>query len=196
MEHIDSFLANYGYFAIFGLLMLGIVGPLIPDETILVLAGVAVHNGKLGLIPTILSGCAGSLCGITLSYWLGRSGVVFLLERSAWFNKQIGSHQPKVDAWFHRYGTWTLFFGYFIAGLRHFTALTAGMSKLDFRTFALWAWPGGIIWVTCFIAIGYFLGDQWEHFGHALDRGALIAAIAVAVVGVIIWLLRRRKQIP
>jgi len=37
LEHIDLFLAHYGYFAIFALLMLGIVGPLIPDETILVL---------------------------------------------------------------------------------------------------------------------------------------------------------------
>jgi len=38
LEHIDLFLAHYGYFAIFALLMLGIVGPLIPDETILVLS--------------------------------------------------------------------------------------------------------------------------------------------------------------
>ena len=43
MHHVDQFLANYGYFALFGLVMLGIVGPLIPDETILIFAGIAVH---------------------------------------------------------------------------------------------------------------------------------------------------------
>lgn len=194
MEHIDYFLANYGYFAIFGLLMLGIVGPLIPDETILVLAGIAAHNGKLALLPAILAGAAGSICGITLSYWLGRSGMVYLLERSAFLNRYIGKHQPKVDQWFRRYGTWTLFFGYFIAGLRHFTALTAGMSKLDFRTFAVWAWPGGIIWVVCFVSIGYFLGDQWEHFSHELDRGVVIAAGVIAAAAAAIWLARRRTS--
>ena len=194
MEHINYFLANYGYFAIFGLLMLGIVGPLIPDETILVLAGIAVHNGQLSFLPAIAAGSAGSLCGITLSYWLGRSGVIFLIERSPLLNRHLGRHLPKADVWFRRYGTWTLFFGYFIAGLRHFTALAAGMSKLNFRTFAIWAWPGGIIWVICFISIGYFLGDQWEHFGHLLDRGLLIAAVVVGIVALIVWLLRRRKS--
>ena len=34
MPDLNLFLAHYGYFAIFGLLVLGIVGPLIPDETI------------------------------------------------------------------------------------------------------------------------------------------------------------------
>ena len=194
MEHINYFLANYGYFAIFGLLMLGIVGPLIPDETILVLAGIAVHNGQLSFLPAIASGCAGSLCGITLSYLLGRSGAIFIIERFAWLNRHLGRHLPKADVWFRRYGAWTLFFGYFIAGLRHFTALAAGMSKLSFRTFATWAWPGGIVWVICFISIGYFLGDQWQHFGHLLDRGILIAAVAIAIVALTVWLLRRGKS--
>ena len=63
-------------FAIFALLMLGIVGPLIPDETILVLSGIAVHRGQLELKSTILAAFGGSLCGITLSYLLGRTGAI------------------------------------------------------------------------------------------------------------------------
>ena len=194
MEHIDIFLANYGYLAIFGLLMLGIVGPLIPDETILVLSGIAIHNGKLSFIPAIVAGSAGSLCGITLSYWLGRSGAVFIIERSPFLNRYIGRHQPVVDKWFRHYGTWTLFFGYFVAGLRHFTALTAGMSKLDFRTFAVWAWPGGIVWVVCFVSFGYFLGDRWEHIGHEIDRGFVIAGAAIVLAVVGIYLVRRTQK--
>ncbi len=81
-QHIDLFHAHYGYFAIFALLMLGIFGPLIPDETILVLSGIAVHRGQLLPGITIAAGVAGSLCGITVSYVLGRTGTIYALKRS------------------------------------------------------------------------------------------------------------------
>ena len=81
MQHVDFFIAHYGYFAIFALLMLGIVGPLIPDDTILVLSGLAVHRGQLNLGVTLAVAYAGSLCGITLSYLLGKTGGIFVLRR-------------------------------------------------------------------------------------------------------------------
>jgi membrane protein DedA with SNARE-associated domain len=193
LEHIDLFLAHYGYFAIFALLMLGIVGPLIPDETILVLSGIAVHRGQLQLGATIGVAFAGSLCGITLSYVLGRTGAIYALERFQPLNRWVGRHLPQVETWFQRYGKWTLSFGYFIAGLRHFTALAAGMSKLNVRTFALYAYPGGLVWVTCFVSIGYYLGAEWESVARRFNRGALIALAVVVAVAVIGWLLRRKS---
>ena len=195
MQHIDLFLAHYGYFAVFGLLMLGIVGPLIPDETILVLSGIAVHRGQLELYACV--GCAfgGSLCGITLSYLLGRTGAVYALERFRPLHGWTGRHLPQVQAWFERYGKWTLFFGYFIAGARHFTALAAGISKLRLRTFMIYAYPGGFIWVVCFIAIGYYLGAEWEKLVQSLDRGALIAVGVVATIGAAGWYLSRKNPV-
>lgn len=198
MEHLapalDHFLAHYGYFAIFGLLMLGIVGPLIPDDTILVLAGVAVHRGQLEMVTTIAVAYAGSLCGITLSYCLGRSGVIVALERNARCKRWLDAHLPQVQNWFERYGKWTLFFGYFIAGVRHFTALAAGCGKVRFRTFALYAWPGGFVWVASFLSIGYFLGAEWQQLRQRFDRGAVAAAGLVALIGAVGWLLQRRGR--
>jgi membrane protein DedA with SNARE-associated domain len=195
VEHIDLFLAHYGYFAIFGLLMLGIVGPLIPDETILVLAGIAVHRGEFAMEKTIAVAFAGSLCGITLSYLLGRTGAIYVLEKYAPLNRWVGRHIPQVEEWFQRYGKWTLFFGYFIAGVRHFTALAAGMSKVKLRTFAAYAYPGGLVWVVCFIYIGYYLGAEWESLAKRFNRGALIAAAVVVGIAVAGWLLRRKNRI-
>ncbi|HVW84911.1 MAG TPA: DedA family protein [Bryobacteraceae bacterium] len=193
MEYIDHFLANYGYFAIFFLLMLGIVGPLIPDDTILVLSGIAVHRGQLQLGTTIAVAYAGSLCGISLSYGLGRTGVIYVLERHEPLKRWIHRHLPQVQKWFERYGKWTLFFGYFIAGVRHFTALAAGMSGVRLKTFALYAYPGGFAWVASFISIGYFLGAEWEQIRHRFDRGAMIAAAIVAAIAIGAWLLSRRR---
>jgi membrane protein DedA with SNARE-associated domain len=194
LENIDLFLAHYGYFAIFALLMLGIVGPLIPDETILVLSGIAVHRGQLEMGATIAVAFAGSLCGISLSYTLGRTGAIYVLERYGPLNRWVGRHLPQVESWFHRYGKWTLFFGYFIAGLRHFTALAAGISKVNLRTFALYAYPGGLVWVVCFISIGYYLGAEWEQLSHRFNRAAIIGAAVLAAIGVVGWFLRRKGR--
>jgi membrane protein DedA with SNARE-associated domain len=194
VQHVDQFIIHYGYFAIFGLLMLGIVGPLIPDETILVLAGAAVHAGRMAMIPAIAAGFFGSLCGITLSYILGRTGAVVVLEKFGPFQRHVGRHMPKVHEWFERYGKWALFFGYFIAGVRHFTALAAGMSKLEAREFAVFAYPGGFLWVICFVLIGYFVGEEWEHIAPMVSRDILIAVAGAGVLIAAIWLLRRRKN--
>ena len=193
MEHVDYFLANYGYFAIFGLLMLGIVGPLIPDDTILVLSGIAVHRGQLEFLPTIAVAYAGSLCGISLSYALGRTGAVYVLRRMGRVDRWMDQYLPLVERWFEQYGKWTLFFGYFIAGVRHFTALAAGMSKVRKRTFALYAFPGGFLWVTSFIAIGYFVGAEWEQMRHKFDNIGLIIGGALAAAAVIAWYLRTHR---
>jgi membrane protein DedA with SNARE-associated domain len=193
VELLDHFLANYGYFAIFFLLMLGIVGPLIPDDTILVLSGLAVHRGELQLGTTIAVAYAGRLCGITLSYALGRTGAIYVLERFPPVERWVNRHLPQVQKWFERYGKWTLFFGYFIAGVRHFTALAAGMSNVRLKTFALYAWPGGLAWVISFISIGYFLGAEWEQIHRRFNRGALIGAALLAAIGLIAWYLRRKE---
>ncbi len=193
MEHIEAFLASYGYYAIFGLLMLGIVGPLIPDDTILVLSGFAAHAGKLDLGMTIAVAYAGSLCGITLSYALGRTGLIHVVERWPPARHWVGRHMPQVVRWFEKYGKWTLFFGYFVAGLRHFTALTAGMSRLDLRTFMIFAYPGGLVWVVSFILVGYFLGDQWEHLRHSFVRGAVVGLVILVAAGGFGWWWKKRR---
>jgi membrane protein DedA with SNARE-associated domain len=193
VHQIDQFLASYGYFALFGLLMLGIVGPLIPDETILVLAGIAIHRGQMNWVPALLCGIGGSLCGITVSYLLGRTGVIYAVHHVPWLERHVGARLPQAHGWFDRFGKWTLTFGYFIAGVRHFTALVAGTSELRFGTFALYAWPGGCLWVACFLGIGYYVGEGWEEITQRLNTAALVIAAVVVATGFVVWFMKRRR---
>jgi len=174
--------------------MLGIVGPLIPDDTILVLSGLAVHRGQLDPLITLVVAYAGSLCGITLSYVLGKTGVIYVLKRIPPVQRWMDRYMPQVERWFEKHGKWTLFFGYFLAGVRHFTALAAGMSDVRPRTFALYAFPGGLVWVASFLSIGYFLGAQWDQLRQRFDHGALIFAALVVVLSAVAWALNRRKN--
>lgn len=193
MFHAGQLVARYGYFAVFGLLMLGIVGPLIPDETILVIAGIFARQGRLDYLAVLVAGYAGSLCGITLSYLLGRNGLLYLIEKAPFLRKQSVRHMPRVHQWFDRFGGWTLFFGYFVAGVRHFTAIAAGTSQMKVRKFAIYAYTGGLVWVVCFVSLGYFLGDQWERAAKALNHGVLAAVLVLAVL-ILSWLWWQRRK--
>ena len=72
-QHILAWITQYGYLAIFGLLVFGIVGLPVPDETLLTFTGYLVFKGHLSLPLACAAAFAGSTCGITISYTLGRT---------------------------------------------------------------------------------------------------------------------------
>src|SRR5260370_16420295 len=80
-QQVLAWIAQYGYLAIFSLLVLGIVGLPVPDETLLTFSGYLVYQGHLSLPLAFLSAFAGSACGITLSYILGRTFGLKLIHR-------------------------------------------------------------------------------------------------------------------
>ena len=73
MDSVFTWVAAHGYGAVFLLLLLGVVGIPIPDETLLVFCGYLVWRGTLHPVPAFFSALAGSWCGISLSYTIGRT---------------------------------------------------------------------------------------------------------------------------
>jgi membrane protein DedA with SNARE-associated domain len=191
-QQIELWISQYGYVAIFGLLILGIVGLPVPDETLLTFTGYLVFRGRMRLPLVYASAVAGSLCGITISYILGRTFGLKLIHRYGRYLRITEDHVHKAHAWFARVGHWGLTFGYFVPGVRHLTAYAAGMSDVEPHQFALFAYPGGCLWVATFVALGYFLGERW----HAVERNIhewLLYATTATVIGLAVWLLWRRR---
>jgi membrane protein DedA with SNARE-associated domain len=195
MEPVFGWIADYGYVGIFGLLMLGIVGLPIPDETLLLFTGYLISKHELELLPAIASGFLGSICGISVSYALGRTLGLYLVTR---LGRYLHLDPKKLDharAWFERKGKYGLVIGYFIPGIRHLAAYVAGSSQLPLPVFATFAYLGGLLWSSSFITIGYVLGDEWERMSTSIHRylviGAVIATAALAI-SVVVW--RRRDR--
>jgi membrane protein DedA with SNARE-associated domain len=190
-QQILGWIAHYGYLAIFCLMMFGIVGLPAPDETLLTFSGYLVSRGTFSLPLALATALAGSMCGITLSYWLGRTFGMALVHRYGRYVRVTEEHVNKAHSWFERVGHWGLTFGYFVPGVRHLTAYAAGMSGLEMRPFALFAYSGACLWVSAFIALGYFLGDRWQ----AVERnihGYLLKATLVGVIALAGWLVWRQ----
>ncbi|SPE25234.1 Alkaline phosphatase, DedA family [Candidatus Sulfopaludibacter sp. SbA3] len=191
-QQVLSWITQYGYLAIFALLMLGIVGLPVPDETLLTFCGFLVFKGRLSLALAFGTAFAGSACGITLSYTLGRTFGLALIHRYGKYVRITEEHIKKAHAWFARVGHWGLTFGYFIPGVRHFTAYAAGMSDVEPHQFVLFAYSGGILWVSAFLSLGYFLGERWEGVEKNIHHYMVWITIAgaIALVGYLVW--RRR----
>jgi membrane protein DedA with SNARE-associated domain len=197
-QQVLHWIAQYGYVAIFSLLVLGIIGLPIPDETMLTLTGVLVQSGKLSLPLALLAAFLGSTCGITLSYVLGRTFGLTLIHRYGRYVRLREEHVEKAHAWFRRAGHWSLTFGYFIPGVRHFTAYAAGMSCLEFPQFALYAYSGAALWSCTFIGLGYFLGDRWRSVLENIHQYLIELTIAgvILALGYLVWRRKRRLAKP
>jgi membrane protein DedA with SNARE-associated domain len=156
MHSAVQWITHYGYAGIFSLLALGIVGLPIPDETLLVFVGFLIFRGKLHTVPAFVSAFSGAVCGITLSYGLGRGFGTYLVPRWGRFLRLSRERLERVQDWFRRSGRWVLVFGYYVPGVRHLTAYVAGASGLPFRAFAVFAYAGGLVWSLTFYRLRVF----------------------------------------
>lgn len=161
IETLSQWLLQYGAFALFILLAIGIIALPVPEETLMVVAGILMNNGNLHIPHVIIAAFAGSICGITGSYLLGRLASNFFIQK---IGRWVGITEARFQAAqkrFEPYGKWALFIGYFIPGIRHLSGFSAGVAKLNYKEFALFAYSGAFAWVSLFLSVGYFFGDYW-----------------------------------
>jgi membrane protein DedA with SNARE-associated domain len=192
MESAFTWISSYGYAAIFGLLMLGIVGLPVPDEALLTFVGYLSFRGELMLAPSLASAFLGSACGISLSYTLGRLvGPALLTKLSGTFLVNP-EHIAQAQQWVQRWGKYTLLIAYFVPGVRHLAALLTGMSTLPPGAFMRFAYTGALLWSGTFIMIGYWLGEEWTRLSPTLHRSLLLVGLVVGLLLLAGLMLARR----
>lgn len=197
-DSLLHWVSAYGPAAVFVLLLLGVFGLPVPDETLLTFAGVLIREGHLHAATTVPAAILGSMSGITVSYIVGRTFGLGFVDRFGRWLHVTRADLARVEGWFEHSGRWLLTFGYFIPGVRHFTAIVAGSSGLPAGVFARYAYSGAAIWASTFITLGWYMGPAWE---TALDRAhrhigvvaVTIVVLAAAYALIHRWWLRRRN---
>lgn len=169
-------IGHYGYPAIFFLLIGGIVGVPVPDQLLLVISGYLVLTKALTLASTLFAAVCGSICGITLSYLIGRCSGPYLAK-----TRFAAARLEKARTHFERFGGWTLIFGYFVPGIRNLIGYTSGIMRLKPRFFAPFAYAGAVVSSLTCVALGYFLGSQASWVLDSVGRVALLAIAAAAI---------------
>ena len=192
MDGVFAWVAAHGYGALYLLLALGVVGLPIPDETLLVFTGYLIFRGSLHPVGAFAAAVAGAWTGISGSYLLGRTLGVGAVHRYGKYVHLTETRLAYVHRWFDRIGHWMLVVGYYIIGVRHFTAVVAGMSRVAYPTFIAYAWTGGALWVATFLTMGYFLGENWRQVAELVHHYVLYASVVV-VAGAALWYVLRQR---
>ncbi len=192
-----GFMLHHGYMALYAVLTLGIVGLPLPDETVMLFFGSLTFFGPFSLYAAILAGFLGSLSGMMISYLIGRkAGRLFLQRCGRWVFLTPG-RLDKAEAWFNKYGVWSVGFGCFIPGIRHVSCYLSGMSGVPLWKHTAFAGAGALLWCVVFLSAGHYIGatgHDWIAFAHRYADWA--AAAVVAFVLIAVWdILRRRKQV-
>jgi membrane protein DedA with SNARE-associated domain len=195
-EAAFHWISQHGYAGIFSLLVFGIVGLPVPDEWLLTFSGYLVFKRTLNFAPAFGAAFAGSACGITLSYMLGRMFDTYVLMKYGKYIHLTPARLERVHSWFEKRGRWTLLIGYFIPGVRHLTGYVAGASELSFGSFALFAYSGAFCWAAAFITLGFLLGEEWNRVLESVHQTGILAAglILVVVVGYFVVIYLRKNE--
>lgn len=191
MHALLLIIIEYSYIGIFAALGLGIIGLPIPDETLIAFAGFLSFKGKLSFFLTLFAAFLGASCGITISYFLGKYGSGYISNKYPEKFTAYSSRLKEVGEVYIKYGEFALLMGYFIPGLRHFTAIFAGISHFPFWRFALFAYTGAFLWTATFLIFGFFLESEWYLVAHFSNRIVEPIIILIALALFLFFYLRK-----
>ncbi len=191
-HELNQLISAYGYWAV--MLFVGVesIGFPFPGETMLLAAAIyagTTHNLDIALVITAAS--VGAVLGDNIGYWFGREfGYELLLRYGRYFH--FDQTKMKLGMYlFHKHGGKVVFFGRFVAVLRAFAALLAGINQMDWRRFLIFNVAGGVTWATVIGLAGYNLGKQARHF---LGTAGIIILVVAAILLLAAFIAIRRNQ--
>ncbi|MEK3991829.1 MULTISPECIES: VTT domain-containing protein [Robertmurraya] len=196
-EWIFNIIENYGYLGVFLIIVIENVFPPIPSELVLPFSGFMTTKTELSVAMMIVASTAGSVVGGTILYYIGTILDVERLEKivDRWgkYLQLKRADVYKADAWFDRYGIWTVFFCRMVPLLRSLISVPAGMSNMKMPLFLLFTLLGTAIWNTLLIVIGAKLGENWTQIlSYTEVYSDIIYAVgAIAILAVLIFFGRR-----
>ena len=204
---MQQFIANYGYLAIFVLMLAESACIPVPSELIMTFGGAlaagAVPGTQLSLAGVILAGVAGNVAGSYIAYAVGRYGGQPLLRRLS--EGRLGrrllreNDLDRAIAWFDRHGGKAVLIGRMLPVVRTFISLPAGIAEMPAVRFGIYTTIGCIPWTAALAVAGYAVGANWESIANAFHGPSYIIAgivLAAIVLGTWRYYARRRQAEP
>ena len=175
--------STYGYAAI-------ALGAFFEGETVLVLGGLAAHQGYLALPGVWAAAFFSTLCADLVWFHLGRAkGPALLEKRPAW-----KARSEKLFARVHRHQNLVLLSFRFVYGLRTLTPLALGATGISRLRFLLLDFLGAGAWAAAYAALGYLFGRTAQALLGDVRRYELRIFAAGAVLGLLVWAYHRRPR--
>lgn len=169
-----------------GLVLLGLflfaevglfLGFFLPGDTLLIAAGVFAKEGKLSIAGVILVAAVAAIAGDSTSYFIGRKfgPQIFRKQNSVIFNPD---HVAKAEAFYKKHGAKTLLVAHFIAVVRTFSPLLAGVGSMHYPRFLTFDAIGDTAWAFTVSLLGYYVGSRIPGIDHYI----VLAVVAIVLI--------------
>lgn len=162
----------------------------LPGEIMLVGAALLSSRHDLAVQPVGVAAAAilGAVVGDSIGYSIGRRfGMPLFDWLGRRFPRHFGpGHVALAERLFARWGSWTVFFGRFVALLRILAGPLAGALKMHYRRFLAANVSGAVCWAGGTTALVYFAGVAAERWLSRFSWVALVVAVVVGVIGAVV----------
>jgi LPXTG-motif cell wall-anchored protein len=198
-QQLEHFVSQYGYIAVFLLMLAESACIPIPSEVIMMFGGAlaagAVPGAHPALIGIVAAGVLGNVAGSYISWAVGKYAGQAVIRR---WGRRVGIREHEIDrsiAWFERHGPAAVLFGRVIPVIRTFISLPAGFADMSAGKFGLYTTLGCIPWTAALAIAGYALGANWQSVASDF-HGPTYAIAGILVVGLVAGfvLYRRRRR--
>jgi membrane protein DedA with SNARE-associated domain len=197
---VQHFITQYGYLAVFLLMLAESACIPIPSEVIMLFGGAlaagAVPGAHPSLLGIIVAGVLGNLAGSYVAWAVGKYAGQAAVRR---WGRRVGIREHDIDratAWFERHGASAVLFGRVVPVVRTFISLPAGFAGMPAIRFGLFTTLGCIPWTAALAIAGYALGANWQSVANGFHGPtyAIAGIIVVAAAAAIVLHLRRRRR--
>ncbi|MEK7096131.1 MAG: DedA family protein [Patescibacteria group bacterium] len=173
-----------------GLLAIGLIvfaesgllfGFIFPGDTLLLAAGFFAGQGKLPIVWLIVVTVIAAIIGDNVGYRIGRrlGPKVFKRKNGLLFRRSYIKH---AQVFYNKHGGKTIILARFIAYIRTFAPVVAGMGKMQWQLFAFYNLLGGILWGVGLPMVGYLIGSSFPGIDKYFIWSLIISAnILVAI---------------
>ena len=188
---------SFGYAGVLVLVLSGSLFIPIPTELTLPLFGFLVGQGRLSLVPVVLTAAAARVSAAMIFYALGlrigQARLRRLIERAERTKLLFGSDLDRASGAFERHGGKAILIGHLIPGVGALISVPAGLKRMPIRwRFLGYTVLGGTLWTGTLVGLGWALGRRWRIVElYASFVG--VAVLATLFLGVLWFLWRRWK---
>ncbi len=173
----------------------GLFFPFLPGDTLLISAGLFIATGKLheNLVLVMVLFTVAAFAGNVIGYEIGRAVGTPLMHRDGKILKK--RYFEETHEFFERRGNAALVVGRFVAVVRTYVTVVAGIAKMDRRRFLVWSGIGAVGWVLSITLLGYYLGKSVPGLVKHIDI-LIIGIIALSAIPIAIEWRNRRRRTP
>ena len=199
---ITDFISKWGYTAIFILILLENVLPVVPSEIILTFAGLLSVKSHLSIWTLLIIPTIASFIGLLILYYICRliseEKLYRFVDRHGKWMKLKSKDLKRANDWFKKYGAWAVFLCRFVPVLRVLITIPAGINRMNVIQFTTLSLIGTTIWNFALILLGRLLSDSFDALMngiHTYSRIMYVIIIIAFIYFVIRYLMKRRRSV-